>query len=311
MNSESFFLEDDADFPVNKLVHQLFSDQARQYPDRIALVEDGKELTYGELDRITDSIAAGLIVHGIKADEAAGIFIDRSINYIIAILAIVKSGGCYVPIDPDIPAERLDFIIHDTGCKQILSESRYAGKLSGFMDRVILLDKLDLSALTPLTAPPVIFSSSLAYIIYTSGSTGTPKGVEIEHAGLLNLVHWHHQTFVEEGHYRVGQSAGPGFDASVREIWVHLTNGATIYIIPEMLRLQPQKLVDWLTGNKINECSLSTPVAELVLGADWKNNTSLKYLQCGGEKLSRKPGSEFPAILANLYGPTECTVDST
>ncbi len=311
MNSESFFLEANDAFPVNKLVHQLFFEQAGQHPDRIALVEGDKELTYGELDRITDSIAAGLIAHGIRTDDAAGIFIDRSINYIIAILAIVKSGGCYVPIDPDIPAERLSFIIHDTGCKQILSESLYAGKLSGFMDRVIMLDKLDLSALTPLSAPPVIFPSSLAYIIYTSGSTGTPKGVEIEHAGLLNLVHWHHQTFVEEGHYRASQSAGPGFDASVREIWVHLTNGATIYIIPEMLRLQPQKLVDWLTVNKINECSLSTPVAELVLGADWKNNTSLKYLQCGGEKLNRKPGSEFPAVLANLYGPTECTVDST
>ena len=311
MDSEPFFLEVNDNFPVHKLAHQLFADQAGQYPDRIALIEGGRELTYGELDRITDSIATGLIARGIKADNAAGVYIERSINYIIAILAIVKSGGCYVPIDPDIPAERLNFIINDTGCKQILSESRYAGKLSGFMDRAVMLDKLDLSALVPMSSPPFISPSSLAYIIYTSGSTGTPKGVEIEHGSLLNLIHWHHQTFVEDDYYRVSQSAGAGFDASVREIWAHLTNGATIYIIPEMLRLQPQKLVDWLTEKNINECSLSTPVAELAIGADWKNNTSLKYLQCGGEKLNRKPGSAFPAILANLYGPTECTVDST
>ena len=311
MDSEPFFLEENDDFPADKQVHQLFAEHAALHPDRTALVEDDKELTYGELDRITDSIAAGLIAAGIKADEAVGVYIDRSINYIIAILSVMKSGGCYVPIDPDIPAERLSFIINDTGCRQILSESQYTDKLAGFMDKTILLDKLDLSALTPLTEPPAVSPSALAYIIYTSGSTGTPKGVEIEHASLLNLVHWHHQTFVEEGHYRVSQSAGPGFDASVREIWVHLTNGATIYIIPEMLRLQPQKLVDWLTEKKINECSLSTPVAELALGADWRNNASLKYMQCGGEKLNRKPGRGFPAILANLYGPTECAVDST
>jgi amino acid adenylation domain-containing protein len=292
-------------------VHQLISDQARQYPDRIALVEGDKELTYGELDGITDSIAAGMIAGGIKSDEVAGVYIDRSINYIIALLAAVKSGGCYVPIDPDIPAERLSFIINDTGCRQILSESQYAGKLSGFAGRVILLDKLDLSALTPLSTPPVISPSSLAYIMYTSGSTGTPKGVEIEHASLLNLVYWYHKTFVENGPYRASQSAGPGFDSAVCEIWAHLTNGATIYIIPEMLRLQPQKLVDWLTANKINECFLSTPVAELLLSANWKNNTSLRYLQCGGEKLNKKPGSTFPAIFSNRYGPTECTVDST
>ena len=311
IENEPFFLEVNDDFPVDKLVHQLFAEHAALHPDRIALVEGDKELTYGELDRITDSIAAGLIVGGIKADETAGIYIDRSINYIIAILSVMKSGGCYVPIDPDIPAERLNFIINDTGCRHILSESQYTDKLSGFMNKTILLDKLDLSALTPLTEPPAVSPSALAYIIYTSGSTGTPKGVEIEHASLLNLVHWHHKTFAENGHYRVSQSAGTSFDASVREIWVHLTNGATIYIIPEMLRLQPQKLVDWLTEKQINECSLSTPVAELVLGADWKNNTSLKYLQCGGEKLNRKPGSDFPAVLANLYGPTECTVDAT
>ena len=311
MDSAPFFLEANDNFPAGKLTHQLFADQAQLYPERIALAEGDRELSYGELDKITDSLAAGLIAHGIKTDDAVGVCIDRSINYIIAILAAVKSGGCYVPIDPDIPAERLNFIINDTGCKQIFSESRYSGKLSGFTDRAVMLDKLDLSALKPLSVPPAISPSSLAYIIYTSGSTGTPKGVEIEHAGLLNLVHWHHQTFAEEGHYRVSQSAGVGFDASVREIWVHLTNGATIYIIPEMLRLQPQKLVDWLTEKRINECSFSTPVAELALGADWKNNTTLKYLQCGGEKLNKKPGNAFPAILANLYGPTECTVDST
>ncbi|MEI8244888.1 MAG: amino acid adenylation domain-containing protein [Lentisphaerota bacterium] len=311
MNSEPFFLEVNDEFPVNKLAHQLFADQAGQHPDRIALVDGDKELTYGELDSITDSIAAGLIAGGIKADEAAGVYIDRSINYIIAILSVMKSGGCYVPIDPDIPADRLSFIINDTGCRQILSESQYTDKLAGFMDKTILLDKLDLSALTPLTEPPAVSPSALAYIIYTSGSTGTPKGVEIEHASLLNLVHWYHKTFVENGPYRATQSAGPGFDSAVCEIWAHLTNGATIYIIPEMLRLQPQKLIDWLTEKKINECFLSSPVAELLLSADWKNNTSLKYLQCGGEKINKKPGSAFPAIFSNRYGPTECTVDSS
>ncbi len=185
MDSEPFFLEVNDDFPVDELVHQLFVEHAALHPDRPALVEGDKELTYGELDRITDSIAAGLLAGGIKAGETAGVYIDRSINYIIAILSVMKSGGCYVPIDPDIPAERLNFIINDTGCRHILSESQYTDKLSGFMDKTILLDKLDLSVLTPLTEPPAVSLSSLAYIIYTSGSTGTPKGVEIEHASLL------------------------------------------------------------------------------------------------------------------------------
>lgn len=312
MSNGQNFLEIIDDFPCDRQIPQLFADIVKQYPDRIALVEDGKSpLTYRELDKISDSIAAGLIAQGVKADETVGVFIDRSINYVTAILSVLKSGGGYVPIDPDIPEERLKLIINDTGCKQILSESNYTGKLSGFMDQVTLLDKIDISALTPLAQLPDISPSSLAYVIYTSGSTGAPKGVEIEHHSLLNLVLWHHKTFIEEGHYLYGQSAGPGFDASVEEIWAHLTSGATIYIIPEMLRLQPQKLVDWLTANKINECYLSTPVAELVLSVNWKNNSTLKYLHCGGEKLNRKPEQGFPGVLVNLYGPTECTVDST
>ncbi|MHB9139156.1 MAG: AMP-binding protein, partial [Victivallaceae bacterium] len=121
MNDGQNFLEITDNFDCGSQIPQLFADIARQYPDRIALVEGGKTLTYRELDKLSDSIAAGLIAQGVKANDTVGVFIDRSNNYVTAILAALKSGGCYVPIDPDIPEERLKLIINDTGCKQILS----------------------------------------------------------------------------------------------------------------------------------------------------------------------------------------------
>lgn len=294
--------------PSKASVNNLFLEIAAGIPDVPAVVATDSQISYGELDRQSNILAGILSAGGAGPDIPIGVHIDRSINYIISLLAVLKSGSCYVPMDPDYPLERLKFIASDTACPIILSES--ANPAISDTARRIDLDLMDWEQTPqPVSSPAV--QESLAYILYTSGSTGTPKGVEIEHHSLTNLVQWHHSEFPETPPYNVTQAASPGFDAAVWEIWSHLTQGATIHLIPDNLLLQPEVLAKWLQQKAIVECFLPTPLAEMMLDINWPKDSCLKYLHSGGERLTRKPPSDFPAKLTNLYGPTECTVIST
>ncbi len=291
-----------------KTVDEMFDEIACAYPDLPALIESGTAITYGELNRKSSILAATLQERGIGPDIPVGINICRSINYIVALLAVLKSGACYVPLDPEYPLERLKFVVENTRCSLVLSESSRPALTAPE-------HRLDLDVFTWQSAEQSgevpAARGNLAYILYTSGSTGKPKGVEIEHRNLSNLVNWHHATFPEELPYRASQAARTGFDASVWEIWSHLTRGGTLCFVPEELLLQPQPLAEWLYQNDIVECFLPTPMAEMMLDFYRYEDTKLKYLHSGGDRLTRKPPAEFPAVLTNLYGPTECTVIAT
>ncbi|MDD3118234.1 MAG: amino acid adenylation domain-containing protein, partial [Victivallales bacterium] len=289
-------------------VNQLFSTAAAAAPDTIAITEATGSITYAELERRSDILAGVLSGHGAGPDYAIGVHLPRSIDYIVGLLGILKSGSCYVPLDPAYPEERLKFIAADTACRVILSHSTNPS-LGGEGQRLDL-DRFDWQQ-APLPVQHPAGLRDMAYILYTSGSTGTPKGVEIEHHNLTNLVLWHHATFPEPPHYHASQAARPGFDAAVWEIWSHLTRGATLHIIPDELLLQPPKLPSWLEQRHIAECFLPTPVAEMTLDAAWPEHSRLKYLHSGGDRLTRKPPVGFPGCLTNLYGPTECTVIAT
>jgi non-ribosomal peptide synthetase component F len=156
-----------------------------------------------------------------------------------------------------------------------------------------------------------VAGTDLAYVIYTSGSTGRPKGVEIQHDSLLNLIAWHQRTYQVTPADRATQLAAPSYDASVWEIWPYLTAGASVHVVPDEIRADPPRLIDWLAEIAITIAFLPTPLAEAVLELDWPPEITLRTLLTGGDELHHRPPAGLSFSVVNHYGPTEDTVVTT
>ncbi|HEV2037020.1 MAG TPA: AMP-binding protein, partial [Candidatus Eremiobacteraceae bacterium] len=215
--------------------------RAADAPNQIAIVDGKAQLTYGEIERQSNLLAARLQEAGAGQDRCIGLFLERSAQFIVAALAVLKSGAAYLPLDPSTPADRVAAILADAGAIVLLTNSRRAQGLPAGPWRVIELDipdKIGSIAFTKFETDP----KSLAYVIYTSGSTGRPKGVEITHASLCNLIDWHQSAFGVSAADRASQVAGLGFDAAGWEIWPYLTAGASLLIADELTRRSAQAL---------------------------------------------------------------------
>lgn len=293
----------------NRFIPQLISDQAKQNPERVALLHNSTPLTYGELDNQATELAHQLQALGVKTEVLVAVCMRRSPLAVVAALAVLKSGGAYLPIDPGCPRERLSFILTDAAVRIVLSDSVAAGTLPEGNWHLILLDHENLAAATPVDqATANIHPDDLAYVIYTSGSTGTPKGVEIMHKNLMNLVSWHQKAFAITADDCATQFASFGFDAAVWELWPHLTAGATVCITPEEVRTSPELLRDWLVDEHITITFVPTLLAERLITLDWPAETKLRFLLTGADTLHHYPRPGLPFILVNNYGPTETTV---
>ena len=300
-------------YPRERLVHQLFEAQVRLAPQATAVRCSGRNVTYDELNRRANRLAHYLQKRGVRPDVPVGLCLERSLDLIVAAIGVLKAGGAYLPMDPEYPAERLAFMLRDARAPVVLTQSHISPRLGGHEAEAIALDS-DWGALAqePDTNPASTASlRNLAYIIYTSGSTGRPKGVEIEHDGLLNLVFWHRRAFTVSSADRSTQVAGPGFDASVWELWPYLTTGACICIADAETRASPAQLRDWLVAEDITISFLPTPLAESVLSLPWPDGPVLRCLLTGGDRLHHYPDPSLPFALVNNYGPSEDTVVTT
>ena len=283
-------------------------------PVRLAIVDGDTRLPYAELERQANQLAAFLQQAGAAPQRCVGLLLDRSAQFVVSALAVLKTGAAYLPLDSSTPADRAAFVLADAGVSLLLTHRGKARGLGAGSWRVVELDGETGEAIAAAPARPVsveLAPASLAYVIYTSGSTGRPKGVEITHANLANLIDWHRTTFAVTPADRASQVAGLGFDAAVWEIWPHLTAGASLHIADELTRRSPQALRDWLVAERITISFVPTVLAEQLLQAAWPANTSLRFLLTGADSLRRRPASGLPFILVNNYGPTECTVVAT
>ncbi|MEQ8171667.1 MAG: condensation domain-containing protein, partial [Candidatus Eremiobacterota bacterium] len=204
--------------PEHITVQELFESQAELHPHKPAVVYEGQELTYGELNRQANQLAARLREDGLKPDHPAGILLENSPEMIISILAILKAGGCYLPVDPDYPSDRISYMLSDSGAKILLTKRTFYNKFT-FDGIVYNLEERNFFRGNNGNLENVNNSRNLAYIIYTSGTTGKPKGVMIEHHSLVNLCIYYINTcgFTEEDNS--AKYAAPAFDASVVEIF--------------------------------------------------------------------------------------------
>ncbi len=281
-------------------------------PDRAAIFAGLTQLTFAELEEQSNRLATQLIAAGAGPEVCVGLLLERSPQFVIAALAVLKSGAAYLPLDSSTPAQRAAHILTDAAAPLLISHRDKSRALPAGAWRVIDLDHLPEMGTTQSPALPVDPpAESLAYVIYTSGSTGVPKGVEITHANLLNLIDWHQAAFTLSANDRASQIAGLAFDAAGWEIWPTLTAGASLHFADEVTRRSSQGLHDWLLAEKITISFVPTMLAEQLLSAEWPGSTTLRTLLTGADTLHRRPPAGLPFTFVNNYGPTECTVVAT
>ncbi len=290
--------------------HELITQQAALRPTALAVRDHKDELTFVELDQRANRLARHIQTLGVAAETPVGLYFERSVDFVLAALAVLKAGGTYVPLDAAYPPARIDAILKDANVAVLLSHKSTAASLTGGPWRTVDLD-IDASEIESRSAEPLatqVEGHHLAYIIYTSGSTGQPKGVEVTHGNLLHLIRWHQRAFSVSEHDCASQIAALAFDAAVWELWCNLAAGASLHLIDEASRRSPEGLKDWLVAHRITIAFVPTSFAEHLITFDWPPSTALRILLTGADTLHRRPNPGLPFLLINNYGPTECTV---
>jgi len=305
-----------ADYPHNRCIHELFEAQVAAQPDAPAVVHNGRTLTYGELNARANRLAHHLRSLDVKPDDRVAICLARSVEQVISLLAVLKAGAAYVPLDPSYPAERLAYMLEDSAPKVLLAQQSPKGSLPKTDAQVIAWDgdwsQIDKQPDTNLPAQALgLTAQHLAYVIYTSGSTGQPKGVMVPHAGVMNLVCWHNRQFQVSAADRATQLAGLAFDASAWETWPYLSAGACLHLVRPELLGQPEALWQQLADDRITIAFMPTPLAELMLASSRPEHLALRCLLTGGDQLHGYPPAGLPFEVINNYGPTENSVVST
>jgi non-ribosomal peptide synthetase component F len=291
-------------------VPEQISDLLDLAPHAIALSDGDRQLSYYDLDLRADQFAGYLVELGIGPGGTVAICMERSFDWIVAALGIMRAGAAYVPLDSSWPDARLSFAVRDSGATVLVARQALLDRLQPVQGVDPARDAAVIASTPPLEHR-ALSPESLAYIIYTSGSTGTPKGVEITHANLNHLVRWHRETFRVSRQDRASHLLGLGFDAAVMEIWPHLSAGATLCLADEAVRSSPDLLQDWLIHEQVTIALMPTVLGERLTAMDWPATTTLRLLIIGGDALQHSPSLPLPFAVVNNYGPTECTVAAT
>jgi amino acid adenylation domain-containing protein len=273
----------------------------------IAIEAQGSVIDYGSLEARVGMLAARLSAEGVAAGGLVAICLSRSIDQIVAMLAIWRAGAAYLPLDPAWPEPRLAALVADAGCAALVAHSGLGGRIAG---DVTLVPPAGGDG-TVMVAPATVDPESLAYVIYTSGSTGTPKAVEVTHGNLAALIDWHLQAFNLGTGTRTSHLAGLGFDAAAWEIWPTLAAGGTLALVDDATRLDAARLRDWLVAERIEIAFAPTALAEPLVAMKWPADTVLRVLLTGADKLTVRPAPGLPFAFVNNYGPTESTVVAT
>ena len=303
-----------SEYPRDKTIVQLFAEQVEKTPAHIALEFRNETVTYRDLDQRSNQLANWLRARGITAGVPVGIYLDHSVETIIAVLGVLKAGGFYVPFDTAHPRARLDFMLADTATPLVLTQDRWREKLAGSDVEIISIDASWPAIAHENVTPPKTETTpeDLAYVIYTSGSTGEPKGVEIRHRNLVNYIWWAKDQYVGDETVAFALYSSLAFDLTVTSIYTPLITGNRILIYREDSGGNPA-IEEILKDNKTSVLKLTPSHLELVKIRD-NSQSRLRRLIVGGEQFETELATavlrsfDGKVEIINEYGPTEATV---
>ena len=303
-------------FPREQSVVDFFRLASRQRPDAPAIRHGAREMSYDELDRRSDQVAALLLRGSLSLEEPVALVLDRSIEFAVAALGVLKAGGSYLPLDRNAPPRRLRQLFVQSGARWALTLAELRPEVAEWTDKIVEVDTaLDEPVANQIGTAELCRSvvsnpDRRAYLISTSGSTGAPKMVEIEHHSLTNLV-CHYQRYLNlTTNDRISWLSPPAFDASVADLWPGLCSGAIVVIPEKQYATNPDGLIVWIAEEAITIAFVSTSLAELLLRRSWPHQLALRFFGAGGDVLHARPLPGLPFAVLNAYGPTENTVDA-
>jgi amino acid adenylation domain-containing protein len=306
------------DYPAHVCVHELIEHQAARTPEAIAIEMGEQRIAYAELNARANRLAHDLRARGVRPDARVAVCVSRSIELIVALIAVLKAGGAYVPIDPAHATARAAHVLADSEPLALLVDRAARDAMGPSLPGSVPIIDLDGpnaqwndASVENLRRDSIgLDAQHLAYVIYTSGSTGTPKGVMVEHRQLGNLIAWHTDRFGLHGGSRTTCTAGLAFDAAAWEIWPALASGATLLLPPADVAGDTAAMLRWWRSQPIDTAFLVTPLAQLALDSGLP--ARLRHLLIGGDRFSGLHASlPEPVQLVNNYGPTETTVVAT
>jgi len=312
------FNDTDFEFKQGNLIHGLFERQVERTPDNTAVIFEGDQVTFAELNARANQMAHFLRSLGVGPEVPVGICVERSMEMVIGLLAILKAGGAYVPLDSEYPQQRLAFLMKDLSVGIVLTQQRLAHLLSETQCKVICLDggRAMFEGESEQNPDCEVTGDNLAYIIYTSGSTGQAKGVMIPHRGICNRLLWMVEAFSPDEAECVLQKTTFSFDASVWEFFLPLITGARLVVARPGLHGDTAYLVEAIRENRVTIVQLVPSMLQvLVEEPDLERCETLLRIFCGGEalpsRLQQRVAQRLNAVLYNLYGPTEVSIDAT
>ncbi|WP_414578854.1 MupA/Atu3671 family FMN-dependent luciferase-like monooxygenase [Anabaena sp. CCY 9402-a] len=297
------------DYPADKCIHQIFEAQVEKTPDAVAVIGDREELTYAELNNRANQVAHYLRRQGVESGVLVGICMQRSLDFIVGVLGILKAGGVYVPLDPEYPQERLAWMLEDVQPQVLLTQTDLIDRLPTFTN-ILSVDAAAIKEESTENLDTEVTADNLAYIMYTSGSTGKPKGVSIPHRGVVRLVKaTDYLSFTSAETWL--QLAPISFDAATLEIWGSLLNGSKLVIMP-IPKPSLEEIGQIIQQHQITTLWLTASLFHLIVDERIEDLKSVQQLIAGGDVLSiphvKKVLQHLPQIrLVNGYGPTENT----
>lgn len=298
------------DYDTTKTPVEVIMQHAKLTPAALALADEATTLTYAELDAMTNALAHELVRDGVQPDQFVGVMVDRSVRFPISALAIHKAGAAYMPLDVDYPNERLSYMIENSEATvlvtthAVLEAKQAEGGLNTDGLHIIYMEELDL--LSPSEPICLATPDSLAYMIYTSGSTGKPKGAMLHQRGLMNFTLSIAATECLTPLDRIASHRSFSFDAHIGDLYPILAKGGSLHIMPSEIRKDLDAMYQFIVDNEITGFGCTTSLMMLMLG---NYDLPVRFVTAGGEKLSGVASDHVRII--NLYGPTECTNDST
>jgi amino acid adenylation domain-containing protein len=301
------------EYPKDKPVYAYIAERAQLTPDKIALKFEDRQLNYKNLDETSNRMARALIARGVKTGDVIGVALDRSPEMILALLAVIKSGAAYIPLDPDYPTDRVEFMVEDASAKILFTQKKYQGHYNTVSAEVYVEDLLtDLNSFEPTQPENGLTGDDLAYILYTSGSTGKPKGVQIRHRNLLNLEIGMDNLRMTADDVLLGITT-ISFDIFGVEMYLPLMTGATLIITDTVTAKDGRALLEILKTQDVTFLQATPYTWRMLLEAGWNEHLPIKAIT-GGEPLAKDLADRLiPLVneLWNQYGPTETTIYST